>query len=80
MKLIEEWKATLYKAWSMWLAYMAAIFAVLDVSQAQLIELLPVLKPMLTDVQFGYLSLLCTVLIPVARVVDQGIKAAKAAQ
>ena len=79
MKLIDNWKSVLRRSAALWAAYAGIIFGALDVGGAQLISLLPALKPVLDDTVYGHLSFFCLVVIPLLRVVDQGIAAAKAA-
>ena len=70
-RLIDNPKDVLKRAASMWLAYASALFMALELGHQQLVDLLPILKPTLDDVAFGWLSFVCTVLIPVARVTRQ---------
>lgn len=79
MKMIDNPGKVLRRAWSMWLAYVAVLFAALDATQTQILEVLPLLQDRLPENVFAGLSLIATVFIPVARVIDQGIKAADAA-
>lgn len=79
MKLIDNPGRVLRRAWSMWMAYAAILFAMLEAMQPELVALLPALQPWLGERAFALASLVATVLIPAARIIDQGIKAGQQA-
>ncbi len=76
MKLIEHPGRVLRRAWSMWLAYLAIVLAVAEAMHPELLALLPALQGVLGERTFALASMIVTVLIPAARVIDQGMKAA----
>ncbi len=64
MKLIDEWEATLKKAWSIRFALAAAIFSALEVA-------LPNLQGILPAHTFGYTATFVAVGAAVARLLNQ---------
>lgn len=79
MKLVPNAKSILTKAWSMWAFYASVFFAMLDAAQPGIAALLPELSDMVPGAAYRFLSLTCGILIPVMRVLDQGIEAGKQA-
>ena len=76
MKLLENWKEILQKAWSVKLSALAAFFA----GAQQAMPYIPIDLIGLTAEQsvaiggvFGALGVLCAALVSVARVFDQGL-------
>lgn len=80
MKLISNARDVLLHAWSMRMVYLTILFTVLDAIQPSLLALLPELKEVLPEHVFRILSSLCILVIPVMRVIDQGIEAANKAK
>lgn len=80
MKTIPNAKVVLMRAWSMWAAYAAIVFAILDAIQPGLANLLPELEKTLPAHLFDGLTWVCLVAVPVLRIIHQGIAAADAAK
>lgn len=71
MTLIENWKAVLLKAWSMWCAYLAFAMYMVETFHADIVAALPILTPLIGDGWAGKLSALFIAIIPAARLFRQ---------
>lgn len=71
IKLVENWPAILRRAYSVWLAALASAAALVEVIHADIVALLPLLAPYLSDSQGAKLAAVCTALLPLARIVKQ---------
>lgn len=71
MKLINNWKAVLLKAWSMWCAYLAFALYMVEHFHADIVASLPILTPLIGEGWAGRLSGLFIAIIPAARVYSQ---------
>ena len=78
MKLIDNWKDVLKESLALWAAYAGGAFAGVDLTRDAIVELLPVLEPMLPPNVYAWLSFVCLVLIPALRLIDQGLAKVKA--
>lgn len=77
MTLVDNWKTILLRAWTVWLAVLASLAGTVEVIHADLVQLLPLLQPYLSDSQGAKVAALCAALLPLARIVKQtGIGAA----
>lgn len=71
MMLVSNWKKILTTGYSMWVAYLAAIFGALGMFQQEVIALLPFLQGYIPPSAFSALSVYFTVLVPLGRVIKQ---------
>lgn len=66
--LVPNWKQVIKRAWTVWLAFLSALFAVIEVVHADLLSLLPALTPYLEEGTAAKASALIAVIIPLARI------------
>lgn len=71
MKLIDNWRTVLLRAWTVWLAVLAALAGVVEAVHADVVALLPLLQPYLSDGQAAKLAAICAAAVPLARIVKQ---------
>lgn len=79
MKLIPNAKRVLTRAYSMWAFYVALIFAVLDAVQPGVAALLPTVADLIPPATYRAIAFVSGILVPLLRVVDQGIATGKQA-
>lgn len=68
---IDNAKAVLKHAYSMWAAYAAALFMAITLAGPQIAIALPLLQPLLSERVFAWLSFILVGLIPFLRTVKQ---------
>lgn len=71
MKLVDNWKSVLLKAWTVWLAVVSAVAGLVQAIHADVVALVPVFSQFLDDGQAGVLSMVTAAMIPLARIVKQ---------
>jgi len=71
MKLVDNWKSVLLKAWTVWLAVVSAVAGLVQAIHADVVSLVPVFSQFLDDGQAGVLSMVTAAMIPLARIVKQ---------
>lgn len=71
MKLVDNWKSVLLKAWTVWLAVVSAVAGLVQAIHADVVALVPVFSRFLDDGQAGVLSMVTAAMIPLARIVKQ---------
>lgn len=71
LQLVDNWGQCLKRSFAVLAAYLGAICGALDLGYEQLMELLPILKTYIPDWQYGWVTFLVTVVIPLLRVVKQ---------
>lgn len=71
MRLVDNWKSVLLKAWTVWLAVVSAVAGLVQAIHADVVALVPVFSQFLDDGQAGVLSMVTAAMIPLARIVKQ---------
>lgn len=71
LQLVDNWRQCLKQSLAVLAAYVGAICGALDLGYDQLMELLPILKTYIPDWQYGWVTFVVTVVIPLLRVVKQ---------
>lgn len=79
MKLIPNAKRVLTRAYAMWAFYVAMIFSVLDAVQPGVAALLPTVADLIPQSTYRTIAFISGILVPVLRVIDQGIATGKQA-
>lgn len=77
MKLIENAGPVLLKSYTTWMAILTAVLVGVEVFHGQLVELLPLLQPFLSEGVAAKVAAFTAMLIPLVRVVRQASVAIK---
>ena len=71
LPIVDNWRAILRRAWTVWLAALAAVAGFVEVTHADILAALPALTPYLGDSQAAKVAALAAALLPLARIVKQ---------
>lgn len=71
IRLAPNWKQILVRAWTVWLAVISALASYVQTVHADVVALLPVLKPYLSEGQAGLVALAAAAMVPLARIIKQ---------